>query len=370
MDSQIASTDVAVAIAESPPPAGPEPLGPRVRRRRLPFMLAGPAVLAIILVAAGMSANASLSKTYSAREAVLNYFAALTHRDANGMLANATFLKGEGSYSYLFGKAALQEMLKLPANSDIHNVSVTSVRELDAASSSVTVSMSRSGKERTETLTVRKDPGDVHWLVYHSWRVEIPSTLIQVTLPSQAGLVSLDGITAPPANQKAIQAIPGFHRVTMAGTTLLDSASQDVDAIDPPASVTLAGTIRASALDAAKKAVRNGMNSCDATKYDGCFNHTYSAPDRNFTWYFKLPGYGNISYTKYVNSLTNDQTAGMTVTVQADTGKVSVSGTCATSVTVDGSRQYKLKGDFSGTLTWAGDGFDSDLTWNCEKAKG
>jgi hypothetical protein len=370
MDSQVGSTVVAVAIPESPQPAGPGQLGPRVRRRRLPFMLAGLAVLAIILVAAAVLANTSLSQTYSARQAVQNYFAALTHRDADGMLANATFLKGEGSYSYFFGKAALQGMLKLPANSNIHNVRVTSVRELDASSSSVTVSMSRNGKERTETLTVRKASGDVHWLFYPSWRVEIPSALIQVTLPSQAGLVSLDGIPAAPNNQAAIQAIPGLHRVTMAGTTLLDSASQDVDAIDPPASVTLAGTIRASALDAAKKAVMDAMNSCDATTYDGCFNHTYTAPDRNFIYYFTLPGYGNISYAKYVNSLTNDPTAGMKLTVQADTGKVSVSGSCAATVTVDGSRHYTLKGDFSGTLTWAGDSFGSDLSWDCEKQKG
>jgi hypothetical protein len=370
MESQIGSTAAAVAIPESPQLAGPGQLNPKARRRRLPFVLAANAVLAIILVAAAVLANASLSQTYSARQAVQNYFSALTHRDANGMLANATFLQGEGSYSYFFDKAAVQDMLKVPANSDIHNVKVTSVREIDGASSVVTVSMSRNGKERTDTLTVRKNSADVHWLFYHSWRVEIPSALIQVTLPSQAGLISLDGIPAPTDNQKAIRAIPGFHRVTMAATTLLDSASQDIDAIDPPAYVTFVGTIKAAALDAAKKAVTDAFNSCDATKYDACFNHTYPAPDRNFIYYFTLPGYGNITYTKYVNTLANDPTAGITFTVQADPGKVSVSGTCATTVTVDGTRHYSLKGTFSGTLTLAGDAFSSDLSWDCEQQKG
>jgi hypothetical protein len=370
MESQVGPTAIALVTPDAAQESGPGRHAPRVRRRGLPFMLAGLAVLAIVLVGAAMLANASLSQTYSAEQAVRNYFAALARRDAGGILANTTFLKGEGSFSYFFDKAALQDMLKLPANSKISDVRVTAVRVIDASSSSVTVSMSRNGKARTDTLTIRKDLGDSHWLFYPSWRVELPSARIQITLPNQAGLVSVDGIPAAGDSQTAIQVIPGFHRVSMAGTTLLDSASQDVDATDSPATLTLPGTIRASALDAAGKAVTDAMKGCDASKYDGCFNHTYLAPDRNFIYYFTLPGYGNINYTKYVNTLTDDPTAGMKLTVQADAGKVSVSGACAATVTVDGSRRYTLKGDFTGTLTWVGDGFGSDLSWDCEKAKG
>jgi hypothetical protein len=29
-----------------------------------------------------------------------------------------------------------------------------------------------------------------------------------------------------------------------------------------------------------------------------------------------------------------------------------------------------MKGDFSGTLTWNGAGFDSDLSWDCATQKG
>lgn len=70
---------------------------PKARRRRLPFVLAGVGALAIILVVAGVLANAALSQAYSGRQAVQDYFAALGRRDADGMLSNATFLKGEGS---------------------------------------------------------------------------------------------------------------------------------------------------------------------------------------------------------------------------------------------------------------------------------
>lgn len=368
MDSQIDTTVVALATPESPPPADPSP-GRRVSRRRRPFVLAGLGLLVIVLATGAVLANASLAQAYSGRQAVLDYFGAISRRDADGMVANATFLRGEGSYSYFFDTAAVQGMLKLPANSDIRNVRITSDRAIDGSSRAITVSMSWGGKDRSETLTVRKDPARVHWLFYPSWKVEIPSTQIHIKLPNQAGIVSLDGIPGSSDNRTAIQAIQGFHRVTMAGTTLLDSASQDVDAVDSPAIVTLAGTIRASALEAAKQAVKDGFNSCDATKYDGCFNHTYTAPDRNFIYYFTLPGYGNVSYTKYVNSLSNDPTAGMTLTIQADSGKLSVSGTCSATVTVDGSRHYSLKGDYTGTLTWAGAGFDSDLSWDCQKTR-
>jgi hypothetical protein len=371
MSIQTDSTMVAVATPPAPPPAELAAPTPTPKRRRR-LVLGAIGVLVIALAAGAVLANASLSQTYSASQAVQDYYAAMAHRDADGMVANATFLKGEGSYSYFFGKPAAEGMLKLPANSDIHNVKITADRQIDGSSRAITISMVWNGKARSETLTVRKDPAQVHWLFYSSWRVEIPSTQIHVTLPNQAGIVSLDGIPGSSDNRTAIQAIQGFHRVTMAATTLLESTSQDVDAVDSPATVKLAGTIRASALEAAGKAVKEGLTSseCDSKKYDGCFNHTYSAPDRNFIYYFPLPGYGNVNYTKYVSALTNDPAVGMKLTVEAETGKVSVSGSCTETLTVDGSRQYKLKGDYNGTLTWAGDGFDPDLSWNCERAKG
>jgi hypothetical protein len=344
---------------------------PKVHRRRLPFVLAGVGALGILLAAGGLLANAALSQAYSPRQAVRDYFSALRHRDADGMLSNATFVRGEGAYSYFFGKLAVQNMLQLPANSDLKNISIKSERVIDDSSREITVSMIWNGKNRSQTLIVRKDPSRVHWLLYPSWRVEIPSTLIRVTLPNQPGLVSLDGIPAPNENQTAVLAIQGFHEVAMAQTAFYDIDSQSVDATDSPAAVTFKGTIKPAALQLVNQAIKDGLvsNSCDASKYDGCFNHTYNAPDRNFIYYFTLPGYGNVSYNSYVDTLTNDPTAGIKLTVEAATGKVSVSGTCNSTVRVDGARSYTMKGDYSGTLTWNGGGFDSDLTWDCEKAR-
>ena len=373
MDSRDDSSSIAVATPAAPSTQiVPAPAVPARRRspRRIAFILAGLGLLAVILIVAGALASASLSQTYSARQAVLDYYAALAHRDADGVLANASFVQGEGSYSAFFGKPAIKGMLQLPANSNIRNVRITDDRAVDGSTRSVTVSLSWNGSERSQTLSVRQDPAQSHWLFFHSWRAQIPSSLIHVTLPNQPGNVLLDGIPTTTEGRTAIRAVPGFHRISMDSTTIWDSASQDVDAVDTSASVTLAGTIRASAIDAAKQAVKDGFGSCDAAKYDGCFNHTYKAPDSNFIYYFKLPGYGNVNYTRYVVTLRDDQTADMKMTVGADNGKISVSGTCRETMTVDGSRKYSLKGDWNGTLTWNGSGFDSDLTWDCEAQKG
>jgi hypothetical protein len=371
MDSRDDLGATAVATPEAPatgvgPPAAPTRRSPR----RMAFMLAGVGLAVVILVLAGAAANAALSQTYSARQAVLDYFGALARRDVDGVLANASYQRGEGAYSAFFGRPAIQGMLKLPANSDIHNVRITDNRGIDGSTRSVTVALTWNGSERSLAYTVRQDPARTHWLFFHSWRVEIPSNLIRVTQPNQPGNVLLDGIPTSTEGSTAIQAVPGFHRVSMDSTTLWDTATKDVDAVESNAAVTLDGTIRASALDAARQAVKEGFNSCDAAKYAGCFNHTYPAPDRNFIYYFTLPGYGNVDYAKYVVALRDDQTADMKMTVQADSGKVSVSGTCRETITVDGSRKYSLKGDWNGTLTLNGGGFDSDVTWRCDLAKG
>src|SRR5207249_3616726 len=183
MSIQDDSTMVAVATPPVPPPAdrvAPTPM-PK-RRRRLPLVLGAVGVIVIALAAGAVLANASLSQTYSASQAVQDYYAAMAHRNADGMLANATFVRGDGSYSYFFARPALQGMLVLPANSDIHNVKVTSDRPIDGSSRTITVSMTWNGKQRSETLTVRKNPAQTHWLFHQSWKVDIPSSRIQVKL--------------------------------------------------------------------------------------------------------------------------------------------------------------------------------------------
>jgi hypothetical protein len=370
-DDPSGSNAVAVLTGEAAASSGPTPAtAPRRRRWWLIAPVAAGIVL-VILVVAGIVANASLSQTYSARRAVEDYFAAQAHRNVDGMLANATFLRPEGSYSDFFGRSALAAMMQVPQNSDIEALRVTRVERLDGETELVTVSMTWNGTSRTETYKVRRDPTRIHWLVYPSWRVQIPSTTLYLTLPKQAGPVTVDGVAPPPAaNTNVIQAIMGFHQVRMEATSILDVASLQVDATDSSANVELPGKINDFALASAKTAVTDAFNHCDAAKYDGCIGHTYTAPDSNFIYYFKLPGYGDVEYTKYVDSLANDPTADMKLTVESDAGKVSASGSCAITMTVNGSRRYSLKGTYTGTLTWQGSGFSADITSDCEASRG
>jgi len=358
-----------LGMSQSPPAIEGMPAPAHARRSRLPIII-GLAIVLVVFSVGALVANAALSSTYSPRRAVEDYFAAQAHRDAAGMFANATFLRGDGAYGQFFGLTELQHMLQLPANSDIHSVSITAVREVDGSTRTVSVSMTWNGVRRSEQLTVRKDSSRMHWLIYPSWRVEIPSTTITVKLPNQPGSVLVDGIAATEPNQTAIQSIRGYHQVIMQASRFWDEASQDVSGIDAAVTATFPGTLSESARLDSAAAIKNAFTTnCDPTKYEDCFDHTYPAPDRNFTYYFPLPGYGNVNYVRYTPTLTADPTADMKLTVEAGLGKASASGSCTETITVDGARKYWLRGDWSATLIWSSTGVEATVQWNCARQK-
>jgi hypothetical protein len=364
------STAVAVLAGEAAASPHPTPLtAPRRRRWLVALIAAG--ILLVLIAVATIVLNASLSQTYSARRAVEDYFAAQAHRNVDAMLANATFVRPEGSYADFFGRTMLTGMMQQPQNSAIDSLKVTAVQNFDGETQLVTVSMVWGGKPRTETFKVRKDPSRIHWLVYPSWRVQVPSMTLYLTLPKQAGPVTVDGVSPPPdANPKAIQTIMGFHQVRMESTSILAAATLSVDAVDSAPTVELPGKINDFALGSAKSAVTATFNSCDAAKYEDCPGHMYTAPNNNYVYYFTLPGYGEVDYTKYVDTLATDPTADMKLTVESDAGKLSVSGSCAVTMTVDGNRHYSLKGTYTGTLIWQGSGFTGTIIADCEAGRG
>jgi hypothetical protein len=184
--------------------------------------------------------------------------------------------------------------------------------------------------------------------------------------------VSVDGLPIPAAAVGDLQVIEGFHKVTMNGTDLYASATADADGIAGFSSVTFDSTISPTALAAAKDTIRKAFKACDkaTNAREDCLGHTYYAPVKAFTrYFFTLPGYGDVYYTKYVMTLTSDPTVNMKVVVEATGGKVSTSGTCAYTWLVDGTRKYKFKGTWSATLTMSGGSFGYDLTYFCMKSK-
>jgi hypothetical protein len=332
-------------------------------------------IVVLVLAALGAGAvfvNASLAATYSPEKTVTDYLAAQKRGDSAFMAANANYLRGDGSYSQYFDKSEVAAMVAYPENIDISDVKVGTAVPIDSASSNVDVSMTWHGHQVHRAFTVHKDPTRVHYSFYNSWRIDIPYASIHLTLPNQAGTVSVDGLPIPAAAVGDLQVIEGFHKVTMNATDLYDGASADADGITGFATVAFASTISPTALAAAKDTIRKAFKACDkATSADkACLGRTYYAPNEaNTLYFFTLPGYGDVFYTRYVITLTSDPTVNMKVTVEADGGKVSTSGACGFTWTIDGTRKYKFKGTWRATLTMSGGDFGYDFFYSCMKSK-
>jgi hypothetical protein len=235
----------------------------------------------------------------------------------------------------------------------------------------VSVSLTWDGKARTQEFTARKDRSRVHYLFYYSWRMEVPAVTLHLTLPNQPGPILIDGNPNPAlASPNVISAIMGYHQLEMAANTYYNGATQIVDAVSG-ASTSFEGKLSSTALAALGDAVKGGFAAgCDPAKYDACFGHVYTAANPGaYIYYITLPGYGDINYTRYVFNVTGDVTAGMTVTIAADKDKVTASGSCTATMTVDGRRNYNFKGDWTATLTWNGTGFNSDVVHDCLRDK-
>lgn len=353
----------------APYPAAPPPAKPR--RTGLVLLIIGIVLVALLTVGGIVAAlaNASLTSTYSPGQAAVDYLAAQKKGDATFMFNNANFLRGDGSYSEYFDAGGIAAMLALPQNTDIQDVRVASTTVVDVNTSTVNVTMTWAGHHVVRTYKLHKDLTRVHYNFYYSWRMDIPFETINVTVPNQPGIIAIDGLTLPQVGVKDIQVIQGFHKVTMGGTDIYDSASMDADAIDSGPNVAFPSTISAAAIATAKKTVKQGFTNCKTIVYQ-CLNKVYNAPNKpGFIYYFTLPGYGDVQYLTYKYTLTRDPTTGMKVVVDAAAGKLLVNGTCAYTMTIDGSKQYLLKGSWKGTLTVVSGGWGYDLLTDCVKSK-
>lgn len=362
----------ALAEVAPEPAAGPSPAQPAKRGSGL-WLDIGLGLLGIaVLGVGGAFANAALSQRYSPTQATLDYFAAQARGDADGMMANATFLRGDGATKEFFDRAAVNAMLQTTQNSDVKNVRVVSTEAVDSSARRVNVAMMWAGATRIATYIVRKDPRHVNYFLYTSWRVEIPYTTIRVTLPNQPGVVQVDGIFVPSGSSAtSIQVIEGYHAVTMVRTSFYDADTKLANGVDTNPTVTLEGKVNADATAAATTAIKASFSSCDASRYDECPNHTYNAPnDPNYIYYLTMPGYGEIDYKCYVFTIGGDPTAGMKLVVSAEKNKVTANGTCASTLTVDGSKKYSFTGTWSANLTWNGSTFASaSVAFDCASAK-
>jgi len=337
---------------------------PKRRLRNLWLVVAATALLEILVLGGGGVATYELqSSSYSPERAVTDYFAAQSQGDVSGMTANATFQ--QGSNREFFSQSAIASMMKLPENRDIHDVKVVSSRVIDPTTQSVSVSMIWGGQHRSRTYTVRKDNSRFRHLVFRYWRVVIPFVTIHITLPNQPGPIQVDGITPATSDVSTVEAVEGYHKVTMNANAFYDTTSQVVDGVDSPPNAEFAPAVSQGAVAMAAAAVKLAFPNCDATVYSGCLNHTYSAPNDGRRYYFSLPGYGQVFWTTYNVTLVGDPTSDMKLVVPPESGKMNASGTCTVTVTFDGTSKYNLAGPWTATLALDSGGFTADLASNC-----
>jgi hypothetical protein len=327
------------------------------------------AILLIVLLAAGgLIANASLSSTYSPARAVSDYLSAQSRGDVGYMVANANYLKGDSGTDAFFGRDALTSMMQISDNKAVSNVKVTGTEQVDSSTSKVSVSMTWSGNDRTQTYTVHKDTSRPHFVLYSSWLVDIPASTISVTLPNQAGAVTIDGISA--AAGSSISVIQGFHSVAMQATDLYDVDTQAVNAVESTGSATFSGKWKASTTALAAAAVKASFANftCDAAKYFDCPNHNYKVPAGYYDT-LPLPGGDVRANSSWAFTFTGDPTANMKLVVTTTQGKVTASGTCSMKLVVDGKTTLNYTGTWDGTLTFSGGNFASDVLAGCDDNK-
>jgi hypothetical protein len=334
------------------------------RPRKLWLVVLATTLLEILVLGgSSLAAYALRSSSYSPQRAVTDYFAAQSQGDVSGMMANATFQVG--SNLEFFNQSAITSMMDLPQNRDVHNVKVLSSQAIDATAQSVSVSMIWGGQHRSQTYTVRKDNSQFRDFVFRSWRIVIPFVTIHITLPNQPGPIQVDGITPAASDMSSIQAVDGYHRVTMSTTDFYERVSQVVDGVDSPPTAELAPAVSSGAVAMAAAAVKLAFPTCDAAVYTGCLNHTYSAPNDGRLWFFDLPGYGRVFWTTYRVTLVGDPTSDMKLVVPPESGKVNASGTCTVTVTFDSTRNYNLAGPWTATLTLDSGRFTADVASDC-----
>lgn len=315
-------------------------------------------ILVLLIAAGGAGAfvvNASLSSTYSPGKAVVDYLTAQKKGNYQFMFANANFLRGDGSFNQFFDGGALGALLAMPQNTDISDVKVASTTVVDSNTQTVNTTMTWAGHHITRAFTLHRDLNRVHYSLYNSWRIDIPFQTLHVTVPNQPGDVTVDDMLLPQSAIKSIEVIQGFHKITMGGTDLYDKTSKDADAIDGDVTVAFTNTISASGLALVRSTFKKEFLICNTKKYQTCLNHLYhSAGQAGYVYYWSLAGYPNIYFTTYTFTLTSDPTAGMKLVIAADGPKVSVSGTCRYTLTVDGGKKYYFKGPWKGVLDVTG----------------
>jgi hypothetical protein len=328
------------------------------------WLILGGLVL-LVLVLGGVGANLVLANAYGPEAVLTAYLKAQVQGDLDTMWRNASLERPDGSYNAFFDKDAFVAMMRHPDSRPFASFSIQQIKNLDGNRSTATVRLTSPARSTTQTFALAKDSNARHFLVYPSWKVIVPTAVLHLSLPNQAGNIRIDTIAVPDSVKNSIGVIAGVHHVYMAESPLLQAAEADVTSIPfSDGSITFDGKLKPEVLKAAADEVTRSLNSCDAAKDRYCIGHTYTAPNDGFEYFLTAPDGSSVFYRHYTVTLVGDPTATMTETIEAGDGKLSVSGPCTSRLMTD-SRSFDRKGNFDGRLVWNGSGFSSHIFYSC-----
>jgi hypothetical protein len=351
------------AIRDLQTEPAPAPTRRRGFRRRFWLILGG--VVLVVLLLGGVGANLALANAYGPEAVLTAYLKAQVQGDVGTMWRNASLERPDGGYSAFFDKDAFAAMMRHQDSRPFASFSIQQIKSLDGNRAAATVRLTSPARSTTQTFALATDSSARHFLVYPSWKVVVPATVLHLSLPNQAGTIRIDTIAIPDSVKNSIAVIGGVHHVYMAESPLLQAAEADVTTTsDSDGSVTFDGKLKPEVASAAVDAVNRVFNSCDATKYRRCLGHTYTAPRDGNQYFLTIDDGSNVFYTHYTEALVGDPTATMKETIEAANGTLSVSGSCTSRLTTD-TRTVDRSGTFDGRLVWNGSGFSSHIYYSC-----
>lgn len=248
------------------------------RRRRIQVI----AFLAVILLIAGAVGTNFLIRQYSPDGVTRDYLSALQAGNADAawgvMDVNAAPSVTAASLS---DRAALQAALRTKL--DLNSFAVSGVNQIDSNRATVSFAYdTSSGSKQGQLVLVRS--GDNRYGLLPDWRVVIVPTILQLTLPSGIGGVSIDGHSLALSDGTfQVAVLPVDHIIDFGGTAMLADQKVKVDAfmsagqkVAPELQLSDAGDAAAAA------AVKAGFAACaqkTVLQPDGC-PQSESAPFR------------------------------------------------------------------------------------------
>ena len=336
---------------------------------RIAIAVAAIALIALVASIVTISVSRANAEAHSPARAATAYLEALSTRDVPALEASSGMItptEVPPGVNVLLSAADIKRELAQAGNAigRVSDVVVQSTHTTKAGTATVTLSYHADNQVHTATydlITSDKSPS--------GWVVQITPSRLDVTVPTGDSAVTLDGMPLRLAGQVAhVYLYPSVATVQVPASAIWQAASTSVDTRnqDPggnPQQVSLPDRLLPAASASAIQAVTTQINACLAATSlapANCPNADVPA----------TAGQGD-SYSGIAWSGLGQPTAGMTVSVDPNSGAVSVSGSMTDEVTYTDTAsptsffgsvsQQQTDGPtsvwFTYPLTWSGRGW-------------